>query len=650
MVDSESKSILLSDGNTERVVFWLPRGCIIIDDLGPSNHASWSVKLYYYDKLGSLIHSTHFHESYEKMWLERPDTQLRKLGVPPGDWDHARDALFIAVALRMRKGKPVTSVIPNDSERVSVFQPSVPIYLKPPDATTLVGPQQLPAKVLPDPSSVEKDPLARLKGVRSALTKHRDRICPGCGKHALAVSDVLELERDAVSRTWACKSCEYATSAFGLPIADWETSMQDEWYAKAAGQRAREAVIRCPTCGNESIKAKETGVKSVGTSTHVTLSCKITGCDFEEREIQRSIVGTGGALLRNVVLTVVVLTGLALVACAISTFSRGAPSSPPISSSPIAPASGNSQIFAPDPIRIAQRLVKSVEDVDPDTLLDGRLEIPVQGRHWKGYPDPRIRTDTPRYVKPGGNVFDIQVGGYADGLLQFSLVSPKAGRFFVSRLLLKLRGFKKCSLRDEHYELQVPEISPAYVFRLSSAFSEYEIVPLASPGSGGGWQLGPSQSDNFSLRLTSDPYTLFLFTVEADVQDQDAQNSGRVATDYFKLLTVAQGNTGGCLDTKRWYSTTQMNYPTKGPYRRNLDILTYQLLTFDGENDRTFALKAADTPGIADALKDARTVARSSPDNLDFAKNILLIAKSIEWMKAGKADPKPFQGEPLPKP
>ncbi len=157
------------------------------------------------------------------------------------------------------------------------------------------------------------EPLARLKLAQKRLKEHPDKSCPKCQKAALAFQDTYYDALDVVSRTWNCASCNYTNSAVGVPISAWPSDKQNTWYLKAAQQRARKQIIRCPTCGNESIDAKESGVVGVGTSEHVILSCKTSGCTFKEREVERSVIGTGKSLLRKGVLFVLVAVGMVLV-------------------------------------------------------------------------------------------------------------------------------------------------------------------------------------------------------------------------------------------------------------------------------------------------------------------------------------------------
>jgi hypothetical protein len=130
---ADPKDLVLSDEERERVVYWLPRGCVLIEDLNPtsSDDDSWSVTLHYFDVKGDQFRSTHFHDSYEPEWREGPEIQLRKLGIPRGDWDYARPALWLAMALRLRRAsQTVEAVVPAADKHVSTYAPSVPIHLR----------------------------------------------------------------------------------------------------------------------------------------------------------------------------------------------------------------------------------------------------------------------------------------------------------------------------------------------------------------------------------------------------------------------------------------------------------------------------------------------------------------------------------------
>jgi hypothetical protein len=158
------------------------------------------------------------------------------------------------------------------------------------------------------------DALARLRRVQQRLNEHPDKRCPKCRKVTLSSTDHYDEAHDKLVRTWTCTACKYASSAIGVALSEWSSDKQHAWCSKAAAQRARKQAIRCPTCGNESIDAKESRVPGVGTSEHITLSCKTTGCTFKEREVERSLVAVAKSQLRVIALTILVLAGAGAVA------------------------------------------------------------------------------------------------------------------------------------------------------------------------------------------------------------------------------------------------------------------------------------------------------------------------------------------------
>ena len=139
--------------------------------------------------------------------------------------------------------------------------------------------------------------------------------------------------------------CEYSRRFLGIPIAYWKESDKKIWYAMAAARRAKEALLRCPTCGNESLKAAESGVPGLGTSTHVTLACKTKGCEFEDRTIKRSLPGPGREYVRRGSLTLVVGGGLLLVGKATGLFQGSGGAS--TASSPVAITTASSALPSP---------------------------------------------------------------------------------------------------------------------------------------------------------------------------------------------------------------------------------------------------------------------------------------------------------------
>lgn len=73
--------------------------------------------------------------------------------------------------------------------------------------------------------------------MRQQLVKLRDEGCPKCGHQPLDFQDDLDL--DLATRTWRCEGCGKNGKVPGMPLSWWPTTLQEQWYAKAANQRAR---------------------------------------------------------------------------------------------------------------------------------------------------------------------------------------------------------------------------------------------------------------------------------------------------------------------------------------------------------------------------------------------------------------------------
>lgn len=86
------------------VVFRLPRGFILLENLVQSKAASWSTVATYYGYPRVWRHGTHFHASYESQWWDDPRSisrQIRKLHIESGDAEFALEPLEFMCAVRL---------------------------------------------------------------------------------------------------------------------------------------------------------------------------------------------------------------------------------------------------------------------------------------------------------------------------------------------------------------------------------------------------------------------------------------------------------------------------------------------------------------------------------------------------------------------
>jgi hypothetical protein len=95
------KSKIFSTSNEPVVIWRLPRGFLLLDNLLLESNASWSTRAYYVDYNGQEYQGTHYHPSYR--WWDKYgafEGQYAKLQIPRGDWTPARTALQFMVDVR----------------------------------------------------------------------------------------------------------------------------------------------------------------------------------------------------------------------------------------------------------------------------------------------------------------------------------------------------------------------------------------------------------------------------------------------------------------------------------------------------------------------------------------------------------------------
>jgi hypothetical protein len=128
-------SQILNQSETERVVWCLPRGFIMLEDVSFEDNPSWAVVAHYYHFGQGWRWGTHYHKSYERRWSYSTDlnVQCSKVGLPQGDRDFAYGAFYLVKELRDTekaidvRGKVLEHAKAGDF--VIYYEPSKPIFL-----------------------------------------------------------------------------------------------------------------------------------------------------------------------------------------------------------------------------------------------------------------------------------------------------------------------------------------------------------------------------------------------------------------------------------------------------------------------------------------------------------------------------------------
>lgn len=108
------------------VIIWrLPRGYVIIQDIEFADYSHWAVSASYFDYNGNWRHGTHYHESYRRRWEspEGQEAQCAKLRIQKADWNIADRALYLIIELRGRsKADTIESILANFKSEYDFYE------------------------------------------------------------------------------------------------------------------------------------------------------------------------------------------------------------------------------------------------------------------------------------------------------------------------------------------------------------------------------------------------------------------------------------------------------------------------------------------------------------------------------------------------
>ena len=145
------------------------------------------------------------------------------------------------------------------------------------------------------------------------------------------------------------------------------------------------------------------------------------------------------------------------------------------------------------------------------------------------------------------------------------------------------------------------------------------------------------------MKLEYPPYILYVASLVAEIRDQSNGEAFRVQSTYLPLLRVKNGNTGGCLDLSAWYKSSLLSKPQEKAYvSQASDLLTYQILTLDANNDRQFLLSLTNNLAgkeLNDALISVENTVANAPDNTVFQMNYGWMKKLVTWSSSKSGDP-----------
>jgi hypothetical protein len=117
------------------------------------------------------------------------------------------------------------------------------------------------------------------------------------------------------------------------------------------------------------------------------------------------------------------------------------------------------------------------------------------------------------------------------------------------------------------------------------------------------------------------PYVLYLISINIDYLDINSNETRHVESDQFSLIDVEHGNSGGCLNIKRWFSSDLERNPPSKSYDDGIPFDVYQLLTADFSRDPGILNVFLNNRNLVSRTSEVKKAVDSRPGNSVFSAN-----------------------------
>lgn len=225
------------------------------------------------------------------------------------------------------------------------------------------------------------------------------------------------------------------------------------------------------------------------------------------------------------------------------------------------------------------------------------------------------------------NIFPI---GLANHRLGFLVASGPGAHCKVELLYLKLKAYAPCELRDEYTTITAFMGLTTYSFYISEEYDVYPIYAINDSLTRTAWKYQGKDVDEFSVYLSFKDYILYLITINIDYIDLHTNKRKHVETDEFALINTAHGNTGGCLDVRRWFTNDMRQQPTQRRYDEEIPFDVYQLLCADFRRNPGLMNIFVKNHGLAMRQAEVESVVKGRPENATFAENYKAWIKALD--------------------
>ncbi len=227
---------------------------------------------------------------------------------------------------------------------------------------------------------------------------------------------------------------------------------------------------------------------------------------------------------------------------------------------------------------------------------------------------------------------DILPFGSGFDSIHFAIASTENVNILVESLFIKLKSFCSCELRDERYVSGGAGMTPqnSYSFYISEDYSIYPIYPISNDLTRNSWTYKGRDSDEFDVYFDYRPYVLYLISINLIYKDLNTGITNHIESDDFSLVSIAEGNVGGCLKIDNWYDPQKNQIPKKRKYDEGIPSDIYAFLSSDILNNRYLISKFISNKIFTERGELITGILQQRPENYVFRYNWEELTKYIQ--------------------
>jgi hypothetical protein len=120
-----------------------------------------------------------------------------------------------------------------------------------------------------------------------------------------------------------------------------------------------------------------------------------------------------------------------------------------------------------------------------------------------------------------------------------------------------------------------------------------------------------------------------MLSVNVDYTDLRTHTRHHIVSDGFPLISVSNGNWGGCLNIKRWFQESKTVAPKYKQYDDGIPTDVYQLLTANISDDPGLMNIFLNSGYLKSRTNIIKQIIDARPDNIVFKDNYEMWSRAL---------------------